>query len=274
VPVLGDALDEDDETYTVTLSSPTNATISDASGAGVITDDDPTPTLSINDVTVTEGDAGTVDASFTVTLSAASGRTVTVQYATANGTAVAPGDYTAIGTTQLTFTPGVTTQPVTVVVQGDQLDEADETLNVALSSPNNANITDGTGVGTITDDDANGLVLAHLDGTTSVAEAIGPNNVDSVSVVLAAEPLGDVVLDVTSADPGEFTVDPADAQLTFTSANWNVPQIVSILGVEDSVDDDDQVISLTVAVNDLLSHDAWDPVADATLPVTVVDVDN
>ena len=67
VPVNGDVLDEVDETFSVNLSSPVNATIADGQGLGTITDDDAPPTLSIDDVTVTEGDAGTVDATFTVT---------------------------------------------------------------------------------------------------------------------------------------------------------------------------------------------------------------
>jgi hypothetical protein len=77
------------------------------------------PSLSINDVAVTEGNSGTTTASFTVSLSAASGQTVTVGYATANGTATtADADYVAASGT-LTFTPGVTTRPVNVTVNGD-----------------------------------------------------------------------------------------------------------------------------------------------------------
>ena len=85
-------------------------------------------------MTVTEGNSGTVNAAFTVSLSAASGQTVTVNYATANGTAVAPGDYTAASGT-LTFTPGVTTQTLTVPVNGDTLNEPNETFFVNLSGP-------------------------------------------------------------------------------------------------------------------------------------------
>ena len=66
---------------------------------------------------------------------------------------MADGDYTGIGTTQLTFTPGVTTQQVTVVVQGDDLDEVNETFTVNLTGVANASIVDPQGVGTITDDD-------------------------------------------------------------------------------------------------------------------------
>ena len=153
VQVKGDLLDEASETYFVNLSNPANATISDGQGVGTITDNDPLPSLSINDVTVTEGNTGTVAATYTVTLNAQSGRQVTVEYATANGTAQAPADYQA-GNGTLTFTPGQTTRQLTVLVNGDLLDEADETYIVNLSNPGNATITDGQGAGTITDDDA------------------------------------------------------------------------------------------------------------------------
>ncbi|MBE7554476.1 MAG: DNRLRE domain-containing protein [Anaerolineales bacterium] len=152
VLVQGDTLDELNETFFVNISGAVNATIADGQGVGTITDDDGTPTLSINDVTVTEGDAGTVNAVFTVNLSAASGQTVTVNFATANNTATAPADYTTASGT-LTFAPGVTSQPVTVLVQGDTLDEPDETFLVNLSGAANAVISDGQGVGAIVDDD-------------------------------------------------------------------------------------------------------------------------
>ena len=95
-------MDENDETYYVNLSGAVNATIADNQGIGTITDDDAPPTISVNDPSVLEGDAGTVNLVFTVTLSAASGKTITVDYATSDGTAtVADGDYVAIGTTTL-----------------------------------------------------------------------------------------------------------------------------------------------------------------------------
>ena len=150
--VNGDLLDEANETYFVNLTNPTNATIDDGQGQGTITDNDPLPALSINDVTVTEGNTGTVAATYTVTLNTVSGRPVTVDYATANGTAVAPADYQAVNGT-LTFTPGQTTKQLTVLVNGDLLDEANETYVVNLTNPGNATIADGQGAGTITDDD-------------------------------------------------------------------------------------------------------------------------
>jgi hypothetical protein len=110
------------------------------------------PGLSINDVTVLEGDSGTTNAIFTVTMSSASGQTVNVDYATADNTAtVANNDYLAASGT-LTFPPGNTTQPITITVSGDTNVEGDETFLVNLSNPVNAAIADGQGIGTIQQD--------------------------------------------------------------------------------------------------------------------------
>jgi len=152
VVVNGDVLDESNETFFVNLSNPTNAIIGDAQGSGTITDDDDVLSLSINDVTVTEGNTGMVNADFTVTLSVSSGQTVTVDFATADGTATAGSDYVATSGT-VTFAPGTTTQMITVMVNGDVIDESDETFFVNLSNAANATIGDNQGTGTITDDD-------------------------------------------------------------------------------------------------------------------------
>jgi hypothetical protein len=97
----------------------------------------PTINLSPSNQTVVEGLTTPQNASYTVTLSQASNQTVSVNYATANGTATAGLDYTAtIGT--LTFAPGVTTQVLNIPILNDSLNEADETFTLALSSPTNA----------------------------------------------------------------------------------------------------------------------------------------
>jgi uncharacterized repeat protein (TIGR01451 family) len=153
VPVIGDTVAESNDTLFVNLSNPTNATISDNQGVGTIINDDAGPGLSINDVTVTEGNTGTVNATFTVTLSAASNQTVTANAISANGSARSPGDYTATGA-RLTFAPGETSKTVSVPVKGDLLDEANEVFYVLLSSANSATLARGRGVGTITDNDA------------------------------------------------------------------------------------------------------------------------
>jgi hypothetical protein len=110
------------------------------------------PALSVDDPSIVEGDAGTANLVFTVTLAPASPQTVTVDYATSNGTATAGDDYTA-ATGTLTFNPSDTTQTVTVIVASDATVEPDETLTLTLSNPSNATLSDATGTGTITTDD-------------------------------------------------------------------------------------------------------------------------
>jgi hypothetical protein len=152
VLVNGDVLHEASETFLVTLTGASNASIADGQGVGTITDDDAAPVVSVGDVSVAEGQSGTTAASFVVSLSAASGLPVTVGFATGNGTAAAGSDYQAASGT-LTFTPGQTSRMVSVLVNGDTLQEANETFLLNLSAPTNASIGDGQGVGTITNDD-------------------------------------------------------------------------------------------------------------------------
>jgi large repetitive protein len=152
VPILPDSVDESNETFFVNLSNPTNATIADSQGQGTIVDDDSQPTLSISGAaSATEG----ANVNFTVTLSASSGQPVTVSYSTANGTAVAPGDYAAAPTGTVTFNPGETSKPISISTADDTLDEANETFTVTLANPTNATIAtgQGTGTGTINDND-------------------------------------------------------------------------------------------------------------------------
>src|SRR5918992_2299765 len=148
-----DAFDEPDaETFTATLSAPTNATIAAGQGTGTITDNDPLPQLAIADAAaVGEG----TSAAFTLTLSAASERTVTVAYATANGSAVAPGDYGAVAGGTVTFVPGDTSEQIQIQTHDDALDEAQEAFTVTLATPTNATVAagQGTATGTIDDDD-------------------------------------------------------------------------------------------------------------------------
>jgi hypothetical protein len=112
----------------------------------------PLPSVSVGDVTGSEGNFATKAASFIVTLSAASSQPVTVAYATANGTAAAGSDYqAAFGT--LTIPAGQTSGTIIVLMNGDRVAEANETFIVNLSSPAGATIADGQGVGTVVDDE-------------------------------------------------------------------------------------------------------------------------
>ena len=152
VIITGDTLDEPNETFFLHLSNATNGTIQESPATGVINDNDPQPSLSVNDVTVTEGDAGTKTLDFTVTLSAPSGNSVTLDYATADDTATAGSDYQPSNGI-LTFNPGDTTKTISVTTNGDRTIEPDETFLVNLSGAINASISDSQGRGTITNDD-------------------------------------------------------------------------------------------------------------------------
>src|SRR5262249_30265251 len=123
VATTDDVVDENAETFFVNLSGASGAFISDDQGQGTIVDNDPAPSVSIGDSSRYEGNAGTTEFTFTVTLSTASGRSVSVDYATADGTAtIADGDYRA-ATGIVTFAAGETTKTIIVLVNGDNINE-------------------------------------------------------------------------------------------------------------------------------------------------------
>lgn len=160
ITVCGDTRDEQDETFSINLFGANGAGIQDAQGQATLIDDDPPPSLRVNDVTVTEGAAGTVaNAVFTVTVTGSTQNTITVSYATANRTATAGScgtagvDY-ATTSAALTFAPNQATQTFTIPVCGDGVREGGEQFEVRFSGgTGTVTIQDGTGVGTITDDD-------------------------------------------------------------------------------------------------------------------------
>src|SRR5205085_2866924 len=113
------------------------------------------PNLTINDVSLNEGNAGTTSFTFTVSLSAPAGPGgVTFDIATADGTATAPGDYTAKSLTAQTIPAGSSTYSFTVLVNGDTSPETNETFLVNVTNVTGATVTDGQGQGTIVNDDA------------------------------------------------------------------------------------------------------------------------
>jgi Calx-beta domain/FG-GAP-like repeat len=153
VLVNGDRVGESYESFFVNLSNPTYAQLDSTQALGIIEDDEPYVSIDGGGAVV-EGNSGTKNVTFTVTLSAASDAPVTVTYATADGSATAGSDYQAQNGT-LTFAPGETSKPITVLVNGDRIGEANEAFFVVLSNPGNATIADGTGqgTGTILDDE-------------------------------------------------------------------------------------------------------------------------
>jgi chitinase len=151
VPVFGDRLAENTETFSVVLSDATGAGIYDDQGIGTIVDNE--PRLSINNVSKKEGNGKSTNFVFTVSLSSAYDQSVTVSFSTAAGTATAGSDYeTKSGT--VTFAPGETVKTITVAVKGDKAREANETFFVNLSDASStAFINVSKGVGTILNDD-------------------------------------------------------------------------------------------------------------------------
>jgi hypothetical protein len=160
--------------------------------------------MSIDDVTVTEGDSGTVEAVFTVTRGGDLAGTVTVNYSTANGGALAGSDYVADSGT-LTFADGVDTMTVTILVNGDVIDEYDQGFYVNLSNASGAVIVDGSGFGYILDDDDPPTITI-----TSVSDKEGRNRATTSFVFLVT---------LSSASEKDVWVNFATADGTATTAD-------------------------------------------------------
>ena len=176
VATLDDGEPESEETFTMELSAPSGATLADGTATGTITDNDALPTLSIDDAAaVSEGET----AAFTVRLSAASGVAVEVSYATADGTAAAGADYTAVSGV-LRFEPGETARTIAVATLDDGEPESEETFTMELSAPSGATLADGTATGTITDNDA--LPTLSIDDAAAVSEGAAAEFIVRLSV--------------------------------------------------------------------------------------------
>jgi ribosomal protein L35AE/L33A len=233
VKVTGDTTAEANEKFSVNLTNAIGATIADAIGLGTITDDDsggpaPNPSLVIANATVTEGNSGTVNAAFTVTLSAPSSNAVTVNWITANGSATAPADYGADNGT-LTFNPGETSQQIVVLVQGDTVSEANETFSVNLSSATNATIADNSGLGTITDNDTSTITI----GASTVTEGNSGTVNAAFNVSLSAPTSGTVTVDWATANGsatanGDYIGD--NGTVTFNPGEVSQQIVVQVVG--------------------------------------------
>ena len=155
IQIDNDRLAEASEALNVSLTGANGANIGRTTATGTIIDDD-AATITITDASVLEGNAGTTDAEFFVTLSNPSQSPVTVQYATVGDSATANQDFWSGGGT-LTFNPGETRKALTIAIHGDATVESTETFKLNLSNAIGASISDGTGIGTIITDDAAAL---------------------------------------------------------------------------------------------------------------------
>ncbi|SEP49729.1 Aryl-phospho-beta-D-glucosidase BglC, GH1 family [Rhodospirillales bacterium URHD0017] len=268
VQVSGDTAVEANETVTLTLSSPNGATIADGTAVGTITNDDvaPTPTLAVADATVTEGNSGTRNLAFTVSLSAAAAGPVTVAYATSNGTASAGSDYTAASGV-VTFAAGETSKVVNVQVSGDTAVETNETLTLTLSSPSGATIADGTAIGTITNDDAAPLpTLAVADATASEGNSGAKDLAFTVSLSSAATgPI--TVAYATSNGTATAGSDYTAASGTLTFAAGETSKVVHVQVSGDTAVEANETLTLT------LSAPSGATIADGTALGTITNDD-
>jgi uncharacterized protein len=153
IPILGDTLDEPNERLFVNLSGATGASIGDAQGELTIVDNEGSPQITINDLSVSEGNSGTTQHNLVITLSGSTSQTVDVSWTVDAGTATCCGNDFSGSAGTATFPPGTTTQNVVITVFGDNTTEPDETVLVNLFNAVNATITDNQGVLTILNDD-------------------------------------------------------------------------------------------------------------------------
>jgi ELWxxDGT repeat protein len=208
------------------------------------------PALTVGDATVTEGNAGTRAATFTVTLSAASNQPVTVSYATANGAATAPSDYAAISG-MLTFAPGETSKTVIVLVKGDRRGEPNELFYLALSAPGNATIADGQGQGTILDDEPR-ITISDASGLEGNAGTVAFTFTVSLSSTYDAP----VTVHFSTAN-GSATAgsDYQAASGTLTFAPGQTSQTITVLVIGDRLGEANETfrVNLSAATSALIT---------------------
>ena len=262
IDVLEDDADEPNETFTVTLSNPsaTAALAADPSATGTITDNDGPPALSIDDATAEEGETSMV---FTARLDKASGSEVTASWSTADDTASAPADYTAVTGRSITISAGSLTTELTVTlnVVDNELDEPDKQFSVTLASLANADPGDLTATGTIADDDLPKVSLlagsAIVEGSNAQFELTRDGN-----LVVPLE----VRLTVTQV--GDFIAGTAPTSASF-DANADT-LVVAVPTADDDVDEAAGSITLTLTVQPGATYATVGP---ASAAVTVADND-
>lgn len=260
IEILGETRLEADETFTVRLYSSSGAALRDDLGVVTITNDDG---LSVADVTTVEGNAGTPGSMvFEVRLLTAATEAVTVDYATADGSATAGADYAATSGS-LTFAAGETQKFVTVSLLGDTANEADETLSLTLSNATGAPIARATATGAIADDD--GLVIRDVtlvEGTNSSAGTA------TVTISLAGPAEQEVTVDYATEDGSAVDgIDYVPSSGTVTIAVGQSSATVAIPILRDAVVEGSEAFAIR------LSNASGAAIRDDLATVTLIDDD-
>jgi hypothetical protein len=239
---------EPDEEFFVRLSNSVGATIAKGQGICSITNDDTDtlPRLSVSDVRVTEGNSGTSRAVFTVSLSASSRQQVTVNYATADGTAAAGSDYASDKGT-LTFAPGTTSQTVSINVNGDTQTEPDETFSLLLSNSTNAAIGDGQGTGTIANDDAEAQPVFVQFGDIGFKVNEGGGSA-TITIVRAGSSVGKVMVNcVTSNGTAQAGSDYTSSFSTIVFGDGDMsPKTFTVPIIDDNIVEKEESVNLVL----------------------------
>jgi len=243
-----DFIDEINESFYLELSDPVAATISKSQGTGTIIDNDYS-VISIDDVTITEGDSGSSDAVFTVSLSTQNSRNVTMNYATADNTA-SGSDYTSQSGT-LTIPAGDTEVNISIPVTGDNIDEAEETLSLDLSSPVNAAIIDPQGIVTILDNDTATISIDDV----SVTEGNSGTVTASFTVSMTESSKTVTVNYSTAGNTATSDIDFISASNTLTFAPGDTEKTIDISIQGDLVDENSEsyYVNLTGPDNAVIS---------------------
>ena len=227
----GDLLDEADETFEVVLSGAVGATIEDDEGVGTIEDDDPPPTASVPaTASVPEGNDGDVSyAAVDIMLDDSSGRTVSLDFSTTDGSATGSSDYTATNGSDLAFAPGETVRTVLVDVAGDVDNESDETLTLDVSAPTHADLGNDQTVITIVDNDPAppGTALLAIDGG-QVREGKSGTKVITFTVTRSGETTTAVTTEYSTLTG---TADDADFQAASGSLSFIANQTTETFDV-------------------------------------------
>jgi hypothetical protein len=229
VNLIGDTLYEADETISITIDSQ-NAVIRQDTAIGTILNDDAPPVVSIAGGSVIEGDSGTTALAFTVSLSAASGVAASLQFASADGNAIAGSDYMALAPGTVVLAPGETTKTIPVQVLGDTSIEDHETFSVVLSNASGATLGAGTATGTIFNDDTTLRIAGPtdvLEGDSGAISAVFTVSLEKESALPVT--VSYVTEDGTATGGSDYTA-IAPTQVTFAPGETSKTINVEVLG--------------------------------------------
>ena len=244
VNVVGDLEVEPDQSFAVALSglnAPAGVTLGTTTATSTIVNDDST-SFSIAGASVTECTGANTTLNFVVSLSAPAKDPVSVQYATVNGSALAPADYTAASGT-LTFSGGQITQNIAITVIGDNLIEADEALQVQLSNPTGGTLVTASATGTIVNDDNAVLTINDVtqpegngNGSTPFVFTISSSNPSTTPITVNYQ-----TSDGSAVTPSDFAAGSGSATIPAMATS------VSVNVVADSLLEPNETFTVTLS---------------------------